>query len=561
MTAAPARRRWLVWAAALFSAAVGLCAQWPGLASPFVVNDDVRQQLFWMQRWLDPALYPPDLLNEYARLYVSWGVRGLYRLGCLIWEPLFFGKLVAVGLFAWLGGLLFRTGEALRDRTLGLVTLGVYWLTPAFMENISGGLARAFAAPLLALFVLALASRSRGMALLALLGQALFIPYILLVSLGTAAAHFLLWRMGVFTSEPLLRRPADALVAALALALAVGWQSGLASAGYGPLPWAGDVANDPVFAKGGRLELQPQPSILWELVAKPWGTFAPFRDLGTPAGTAATALLLPLLALGARRTDWRPLRAHAAPMACLLLASLALYTAARLLLFKLFVPGRYLEYTTNLAYCLGLALLIDAAIRPRLARMPRAAGAALLGAALLAGAARQYGQELFDYSDGATLYAFARTTPPASRFAGLPQDMDNLLTFGQRNVYVSFELAHPWSAGLWRKLKPRLERIAHVYYSSDPDEVRRFCLEEGVDFLVVDRRRFGHEFMAARAMFEPFGALVRERAQNPAPFALLSDDFKGLALSEHVTVYDMRRDSANQKRSTPEATPAAQWRK
>ena len=66
------------WAApglvALLSAAVFGIAHFQALTNPYVINDDVRQQIFWMQRWLDPQLFPRDLLSDYARQYVPWGV-------------------------------------------------------------------------------------------------------------------------------------------------------------------------------------------------------------------------------------------------------------------------------------------------------------------------------------------------------------------------------------------------------------------------------------------------------------------------------------------------------
>ncbi len=37
--------------------AVYLVAHWHTLTNPYVLNDDVRQQIFWMQQWLDPELY------------------------------------------------------------------------------------------------------------------------------------------------------------------------------------------------------------------------------------------------------------------------------------------------------------------------------------------------------------------------------------------------------------------------------------------------------------------------------------------------------------------------
>lgn len=525
------------------SALVGTAGQWPGLGNPYVVNDDVRQQLFWMQRWLDPALYPQDLLNDYASLYVSWGIRALYRAGSLFFEPLFFSKLVAAALFAWLGALFFATGRALRDEALGLAALCLCWFSSAFMENISGGLARAFAAPLLLLFLLALVRRSKKLAHGALLGQALFIPYILLPCLLAAALHLAAWRTRIVKTPPLLHGWADALFSLACLGLAVAWQHGLGAAGYGPLPWASEVAARPEFSAGGRLDLLPLPSLAWELIARPWAAFAPFRE-GLVPGIAFTCLALPALILGARRAQWNALAPHLAALGSLLAASLALYALARLAAFKLFVPSRYLEYTTNIFLCLGVAFLLDALLRHRLARARGPLSVALLACALLLGATRQYGVELYDYSAGARLYEFARSTPKAARFAGPPEIMDNVLTFGQRNVHASFELAHPWSTGYWARLGPRLERLATASYATDPDVFARFCREEGIDYFVVDRRQYTPEFMAKTPFFEPFSTVIRRLATDAPRFAVFSGQFSAIQVNADTLVLDMRDAAA-----------------
>lgn len=521
------------------SALVGICAQWPGFANPYMVNDDVRQQLYWMWRWLDPSLYPRDILNDYAGLYVSWGVKALYRAGCLLCDPLFFSKVVAAGVFAWLGALFFATGRALRDASLGFCALGLCWLSPAFMENISGGLARAFAAPLLLLFILGLVRRSRRLALAALFAQSLFIPYILLPCLLAAALHLAAWRTGLAKSQPVLRSWTDALACALALGVAVAWQHGLGAAGFGPLPWASEVANRPEFREGGRLALLPLPSLFWELLLRPWTAFAPFRE-GLAAGIVFTCLALPALALGARRADWRSLAPHRAALYSVAAASLMLYAAARLAAFKLFVPSRYLEYTTNVLLILGAAFLLDALLRPWLAREPKGLAVALACCVLAIGAYRQRGVELFDYSEGAPLYAFALATPVDSRFAGPPELMDNLLAFGHRNVYASFELAHPWSAGYWAVVGPRLGLLADAAYATDPEALRRFCREERIDYFVVDRRQYTPKAVANGVFFEPFSTRIRQLAESGREFAALSTTFSTIRVAEDIMVLDMR---------------------
>lgn len=541
----------LVWALCA-SALVAVAAQWPGLTNPYCVNDDVRQQLFWMQRWLDPALYPPDILNNYARAYVSWGMQALYHAGSLAFHPLFFSKLVAVTLSAWLSLLFFQTGRALKDEGLGFVALAVCWFTPAFMENISGGLARAFAAPLLMLFLYALVRRSRPLALGALLAQALFIPYILLLCLAAAGGHLTLWRLGLTKTPPLLRGPQDVLTGFAALSLAVAWQHGLGAKGFGPLPWASEMAGRPEFYAKGRLDLLPFPSIFWELIARPWAAFAPFHPGTTAAGVAASCLLLPAMALGARRVDWKAFAPQAWTFGSVFAASLAMYVLARVFALKLFVPSRYLEYTTNIFLCLGAAVLLEPLLRALFARCPRSPrmlGGALMLAALLLGTARQHGVELYDYSAGRALYAFARSTPKDARFAGAPEVMDNVLTFGQRNVYASFELAHPWSTGYWAVISPRLEKLAKACYATDPDELKRFCQNEGIDFFVVDRRRYTPEFLAETPFFEPFGSLIRQRTQSALDFAALSGRFKATPVDADTFVLDMRQNATETARS------------
>ena len=82
------RNPWPEITVALISGAVFVLAHFQALANPFIINDDVRQQLYWMQQWQDPALFRGDFLTGYARAYVPWGVKGLYWLASWWVSPL-----------------------------------------------------------------------------------------------------------------------------------------------------------------------------------------------------------------------------------------------------------------------------------------------------------------------------------------------------------------------------------------------------------------------------------------------------------------------------------------
>lgn len=531
--------------ALLGSFALALSAQWPGIVNPFVVNDDVRQQLFWTQRWFEPGLYPKDLLGDYSRLYVSWGVQGLYWFGALFMNTLAFSKWVAIVLLTSQGVLLFMLVRRMLDQATGFLALGLFWLMPCYMENISGGLARAFAAPLLTLFLYALVARRRWLAHAALLGQALFIPYILPICLGTACLHFAAWRLGLVRTAPLLRFPLDLLSAGLALGLAMAWQGQMGGAGFGPLPWASEMAGRSEFGPKGRYPILPVPSLLWELLLRPLGSLAPFREAGPWAGGAALCVLLPLLALGAWRLGRSGFRRLDPALGYGLLASVCLYCAARVLLLKLFIPSRYLEYTTNVLLCVVLALLLGEVLLPILRLRGKSFGTAFLALAFVLGAVRQHGLELYDYSDPCALYEAVRRLPLDACVAGHPELMDNVLTFGHRNVHITAELAHPWSQGYWRQASARLEGILTAYYASDPEEVRRYCVQAGIDFLVVDRRHFTRKYMTIKHLFEPYDTAVRERADDPAPYTLLTDSLPGTFVDANVRIIDLRKHRAD----------------
>jgi len=557
----PGERAQLGWAA-LLSGAVFCYAHWQAFTNPFVINDDVRQQLYWMQQWLDPALFRGDLLTDYARCYVPWGVKGLYWLASWVMGPLTFSKVLPGLLLILLGALLFQIGALLAGRRLAWMTAAVYWLMPFFLDNLAGGLARGFAAPSLALLLLCwLQRRPFGMAA-ALLLQALFIPYIFLVG---GAAVLLAWpasRWGRLTTPPFPARPAHFLVLAAGASLVALMRLDYQGAGFGPLVSLADMANRPEFGPLGRFEILPQPSWLLELI-RPWEWIAPFRDGGVAAGVLVAPVLAALTLIGAFRVDWRALKSRLTTLGWLGLASLLLYFLARVFLLKLFVPDRYLIYTLNIYYCLLLALCLNAALKA--ASWPRVLAVLALSAAAALGALRLHNVGLKDYSAYRPLYTALVETPKDALIAGHPNLMDTIPTFARRRAFATYELAHPWSRGYWQQLRPRLDDLFRAYYASDPREIVEFCRKYGISFLVVDDRHFQPDFLEGGVFFFPmetrvpknFGRSLYERVEAPffAPFdeeirrqtagrsrfALLSaTTFRTLYVDQHVRVIDMR---------------------
>ena len=547
---------------ALISGVVFVAAHFPALANPLIINDDARQQIYWMQQWQDPALFPGDFLTGYARAYVTWGVAGLYWLASWWVPPLVFSKLLPGLLFVLLAVCLFKIGTNLQDRRLGWAMVACLWLMPFFLDNLAGGLARAFAAPLLALFWLGWQARRPWVMGGALLLQALFIPYIFLVAATAMLLAWLLARLGRDTSPPFPARAAHFVLLGLGAGLVLAMNLQFSADGYGPLVSAREMVNHPEFYAHGRYPMLPEASLLWEFIS-PWEFIPPFQEWGPVAGGLTLAGLLALLAAGFRRLDWPAWRQALKPAGYLGLSSLVLYFLARLFLLKLFVPDRYLLYTLNLFTCLFLALGLKTALQVE--RWPRYLAILVLVAMAGLGAWRLHGVGLKDYSAYRAVYAALAGTPKDVLIAGHPNLMDTIPTFAQRRAFATYELAHPWSRSYWAQLKPRLADLFKAYYAADPQEVVAFCRRYGIAFLIVDDRHFTPAFLKGgyflfpgekphlpgetkglaeriyAPFFAPFDEQIRQLTAGRAEFALLSaPPSPAVAIDRHVRLFDMR---------------------
>lgn len=437
---------------------------------------------------------------------------------------------------------MFALGHFIGGRPQAWAMAAMAWLMPFFLENISGGLARAFASPLLALAALALVRRRPGSASTLALGGC--IPYIYL---PCAPAIFLAavqrFRFGSGGSAKL--KPILTLLVLL-LATGMAYMNGIKpqDQGFGPLVSLAETTGRPEFGPEGRLDLVPLPNPFLDVVYYPFERIGLFKEFGLIPGIISLVLLAPLLYFGARAVNWRALASSLKPLAVLGGSFLGFYIAARLLAFTLFVPDRYMQYPVNLLY----AILLSACLAGAVTRLKpgKAAAVCLILAAAALGALRLSNVALYDYSADAPLYAAVEAaTPRNAMLAGHPDLMDNVMTFSRRNALATFELAHPWSRGFWAQLSPRLDGLFAAYYASDPGTVVRFARDFGVDFLVVDEAHFTKEFLAAKPFFEPFGAAIkamtRGRDLPTGGFAVLdASRFPRIPLRPGAFLIDLR---------------------
>ncbi len=154
-------------------------------SNKYFVNDDVRQQIFWMERWRDPQLFQNDFLTNYAETYVPIGVKAIYRTASLWFDPLIFSNILTAILFALTAGLWFAWGRVFGDNLTAFLVVVVYFLFTGFQYQMNGGLSRSFVFPLMILYLLLVSRGNLFYAGLVLFIQPFFNPYVFLLCLFT----------------------------------------------------------------------------------------------------------------------------------------------------------------------------------------------------------------------------------------------------------------------------------------------------------------------------------------------------------------------------------------
>lgn len=71
-------------------------------------------------------------------------------------------------------------------------------------------------------------------------------------------------------------------------------------------------------------------------------------------------------------------------------------------------------------------------------------------------------------------------------------------------------------------IEKRIFDLFTAYYAEDPEEVRRFCSENGIDYLIVRTQDFSPVRLEKdRIHFEPFDSYIRNLVKSRSHFAVL----------------------------------------
>jgi hypothetical protein len=483
--------------------------------SAYVVQDDARQFIFWMRRWLDPTLFAGDLNARYWESVTPPGFKALFWLPAQLGlDPMLLNKLLPppLGLaIAWLAFRLAYRIVPVPAAAFVASTLTVFFMW--LMEDTASGTPRAFAVPLFLGFLCCLVERRTMAAAAVGLLQGLFYPQMSLVYLGVVGLSLLRWRDG----RPDLARLREPWTRALVCGAAT--VAGLvpfllSSSEFGPAISAAEIRDHPAFQPGGRSEFfLPDPidyylcGVRSGLLPVQWGCYSAYEaGLGVAPVLAIGALLFALglpLWLASRSRERGPGRPSRAVwwLVAAVVAGTALHALAHLLLFRLHLPARYGQHTLRAVSMVALGL----ALAPAFLGAARwsgagpawrrgaiaAAGLALFGGLFAATAALPVIPRMeYEHGRHPALYAWFAGTPRESIVASLSGEADNVPTFGPRVVLATREYAIPYHVGYIGELRRRTEDLIAAQYAPDPAAIRDYIARYEVDILLLDADAF-----------------------------------------------------------------------
>lgn len=235
-----------------FALICGILALKQAFGGEYVVQDDARQHVFWMRRFLDPSLFPQDLIADYFQsvappLYVA-----VYRLMAgLGIDPIVFNKFLPVGLglvaTAYCFGVCLQLLPVPAAAFVATLLLNqALWLK----DDLGSGTARAFAIPLFLAFLYYLLRRALFPLLVMIVLQGLIYPLPILIYAGLLVLRLGRWDQGRlgFSVD---RRDYVFCAAGLGVALMMLLPVVLEASEYGPTISGAIARTSPAFAEGG----------------------------------------------------------------------------------------------------------------------------------------------------------------------------------------------------------------------------------------------------------------------------------------------------------------------
>jgi len=514
----------------LLAFAIGINSQFTAFVNRYVINDDVNQNIYWMQQFRDNSLFRNDLLTEYAKNYQPWGLVALYYMFSFVMCPIIISKILPIILLALSSLYVFKLLKQITNSNYtGFLGSFILMITPVFLGRMVGGHAHAFGYPLIIAFLYYLVKKEYLKSSVIMILQCLFYPIIFLLSALTYLFTFIRIRYkNISFDKSNSKRMSFILGMLICFSILSGKYIFTYNPSIGTTVTRRQIVNNPAFYAGGRCEEFPTAPLAREVgrnvergtffhqVLKRHTKIVPIKIIMLNSNVILILVVLFLISEIVKRKIVFP-----PEILFLFFSSILMYKISDLLLLKLFLPTRYLQYSiptiSLIIFTIAIGQLITNIESIRIKRVFQIVVVVLI----LLNLNINKKVSLIDMSYDKNLYEYLSSLPKDAMIAAHPYLADGIPTFAQIKVFIKYELSYPFFDNYWETIKKRTFDFFDAYYSEDPGSIYRFCEENGVDYLVVKKGHFTKEYLMREKMyFNPFNTYIIDITRKRPNFAL-----------------------------------------
>ena len=512
---------------------------WLGLqkafSSTYIIQDDARQHLFWMQRFLDPDLFSHDLIADYFQSVAPAGYTFLYHLAAIFGlNPIIFNKILPLILcLITTYYCFFLCIELLPVPFTGFVGALLLSQNLWMQDGLASGTPKAFIYPIFLASLYYLLKRSLlGIAVSVLLMGLFYPSLVFILAILIALQVFKFERFFPKLSSD--KKDYWLFFIGIGVAILVLLPYAIHSSEFGPTITKLEAKNLPEFISGNRSSFFHDNDDLWRYYFN-----ASRSGIRLPSALRPflvyLGLLLPIII---KFPDFLPLSNYINKriniLSQLLLASLLMFVAAHLLLFKLHLPSRYTQHSLRIilviAASICLVLLLDTLLS-FISQFKHVNKFSLISISqkflfLLILLINFYALIIYPYNDkgfigtgyfvgkNPELYQFFQNQPKDIMVASLAKEANNIPSFAQRSILVGREYAIPYHLGYYDQFRQRTLDLIEAYYTPSVPQLNKFMADYGVDFWLLDHNTFQIEYLANNRWLKQYQPEAKQAVSN-----------------------------------------------
>ena len=503
-------KKYYFWFIASIATAILFSLSGLGLAfdSPYTVQDDARQHVFWLQKLNDPALFSNDLIADYFSSVVPNGYKFLYWLANLVGiEPFLFNKIlpiilgVATSIFTFLVTL-----EIIPVLLAGFLASLLLNQNLWMLDDLVSGTPRAFFYVLFLGFIFFLLRRNLLFCGVFIALQGLFYPQVLLISAAILG-------LNLITEQRKKYFYFIGLVIAIAVMAIYALQSGNSHEVIS-LELAKQL---PEFRPGGRNTFFLDNFWSFWLVGQRSGYFPREWQYFL---LCSFGLLLPILVkYPLVFTAVTKINSKINIIKQILIASLILFCLSHLFLFKLHLPSRYTQHTWRIVIAIvdgiTLAIVIDKISRYKNKLRPVIIAIFITALVYPTYAVQSYPYRLgYVTGESPKLYQFLQQQPKDILIASISSEANFIPSLAKRSVLVAEEYSIPYHWSYYQQIRQRAKDLIQAQYSNELAEIKEFIDKYQIDLWLIDNNAFTTQYLENNSWLNQFQPEISNAIDN-----------------------------------------------